>query len=201
MKYTHPYRVGKKQNRAVLDANGLEVVIFPEGNEIFAQEFCQMLNNKSSDKYDTSIMENSQLIKHNNLKSIICAFFDVPETEYEKLQVISEATDGSKISMPASLMASHVGMIGSWAFADREKKQIHVWATEKATPSEAAYIIGHELGHNTGVYEPDDLEEERRADTYGLVARRTLNILIEQGVIVTVASLRLPEIPDGSSLP
>lgn len=31
-KYTSPFRVGVKQNRAVFDANGLELVVFPKGN-------------------------------------------------------------------------------------------------------------------------------------------------------------------------
>ncbi len=49
-KYTPPFRVGKKQNRAVLDSNGLEVVIFPEGNERFAQSFCNHLNKQKSNE-------------------------------------------------------------------------------------------------------------------------------------------------------
>lgn len=43
-KYNKPFRVGKKQKRAVLDANGLEVVIFPKGNEFYAEYFCECLN-------------------------------------------------------------------------------------------------------------------------------------------------------------
>jgi len=40
--------VGKKQNRAVLDANGLEVVVFPVGNEKFAISLCKYLNDQES---------------------------------------------------------------------------------------------------------------------------------------------------------
>jgi hypothetical protein len=39
-----PFRVGKKQKRAVLDAKGLEVVIFREGCEEMAQDYCNFLN-------------------------------------------------------------------------------------------------------------------------------------------------------------
>lgn len=39
-----PYRVGKKQKRAVLDANGKEIVVFPKGLEDFALEYSQHLN-------------------------------------------------------------------------------------------------------------------------------------------------------------
>jgi hypothetical protein len=41
-----PYRVGKKQKRTVLNGKGHEVVVFPKGLEIMAEEFCQFLNNK-----------------------------------------------------------------------------------------------------------------------------------------------------------
>ena len=43
--YTPPFRVGRKQKRAVLDANGLEFKIFPKGMEKQAQNFCDLLNN------------------------------------------------------------------------------------------------------------------------------------------------------------
>lgn len=39
-----PFRLGKKQLRAVLDSMGREVVIFPVGCEYFASEYVRMLN-------------------------------------------------------------------------------------------------------------------------------------------------------------
>lgn len=42
-KYTPPFRVGRKQGRAVLDANGKEVVFFND-SEIQAQKYCDYLN-------------------------------------------------------------------------------------------------------------------------------------------------------------
>lgn len=84
-KYTPPFRVGRKQNRAVLDSNGLEVVIFPEGNERFAQSFCNHLNkvnaiedsNNSTAYYWKLHCKN----KHNSLTRLI---------------EIVESTEGSK---------------------------------------------------------------------------------------------------------
>lgn len=43
-KWKPPFRVGRKQSRAVLDSNGLELVIFPEGAEQYAKRFCEILN-------------------------------------------------------------------------------------------------------------------------------------------------------------
>ena len=44
-KYTAPFRVGKKQGKAVLDANGVEVVIF-SNSKLQAQLYCDYLNEK-----------------------------------------------------------------------------------------------------------------------------------------------------------
>ena len=38
------YRLGKKQKRAVLDSNGIEIVVFPKGKELYASLFVKVLN-------------------------------------------------------------------------------------------------------------------------------------------------------------
>jgi hypothetical protein len=41
-----PFRLGKKQKRAVLDADGHEVVTFPKGREVLAKEYVDIMNKK-----------------------------------------------------------------------------------------------------------------------------------------------------------
>lgn len=41
-----PFRLGKKQSRAVLDADGIEVVLFQKGREVLAKEYVEFLNEK-----------------------------------------------------------------------------------------------------------------------------------------------------------
>ena len=41
-----PFRLGKKQLRAVLDANEKEVVVFPKGCEYMASEYIETMNNE-----------------------------------------------------------------------------------------------------------------------------------------------------------
>lgn len=43
-RFSPPFRVGRKQRRAVLDSKGLEVVIFPTGLECMAELYCLALN-------------------------------------------------------------------------------------------------------------------------------------------------------------
>lgn len=44
--FATPFRIGKKQARAVLDANGKEVVVFPKGREVLAKEYVEFINKK-----------------------------------------------------------------------------------------------------------------------------------------------------------
>ena len=46
--FTPPYRVGKKQNRSVLDSNGNALVVFPTGCEKNAEDYCNYLNSQLS---------------------------------------------------------------------------------------------------------------------------------------------------------
>jgi hypothetical protein len=46
--FTPPFRVGRKQKRAVLDATGKLVVLFPYGAEDYAQDYAEYLNKKTS---------------------------------------------------------------------------------------------------------------------------------------------------------
>lgn len=41
---SYPLRVGRKQGRAILDANGIEVVVVPRGKELLAKKICILLN-------------------------------------------------------------------------------------------------------------------------------------------------------------
>ncbi len=45
-KFFAPFRVGRKNSRAVLDRDGKEVVVFLKGLEYMAQEYCMFLNGK-----------------------------------------------------------------------------------------------------------------------------------------------------------
>lgn len=42
--YKFPFRVGRKQSRAVLDADGIQIVVFNQGYEELAQLTCDLLN-------------------------------------------------------------------------------------------------------------------------------------------------------------
>ena len=46
---SYPLRVGRKQKIAVLDANGIEIVIFQKGQEQLAQLTCDLLNHQNNE--------------------------------------------------------------------------------------------------------------------------------------------------------
>ena len=47
MSFTPPFRLGKNQKRAILDANGKEVIIMPHNSETQAQMYCDYLNGQT----------------------------------------------------------------------------------------------------------------------------------------------------------
>ena len=49
-KFKTPFRLGKKQNRAVLDADGHQVMVFNKGLEYLAEEYVNLINNKYGTK-------------------------------------------------------------------------------------------------------------------------------------------------------
>lgn len=48
--FVPPYRVGRKQGRAVLDSKGKEVVVFSKGLEDLAVEYCNFKNKEKESK-------------------------------------------------------------------------------------------------------------------------------------------------------
>lgn len=59
------YRVGKKQNRAILTEDGNEVVVFPKGKESLAEKVCNLLN---ADLEINKIYSNAVLVVTSDLK-------------------------------------------------------------------------------------------------------------------------------------
>jgi len=48
-KFKAPFRVGRKQKRAIINSQGVEVVIFPAGSEDLAELTCKLLNRNLKD--------------------------------------------------------------------------------------------------------------------------------------------------------
>ena len=87
-KFNPPFRLGKKNNRAVLDSSGKELVIFQKGSENYAKAYVDFLNiydsqiyqaleqlvllKKHKDKFgkDAFYLEKQPLIWENALKII-----------------------------------------------------------------------------------------------------------------------------------
>ena len=60
-----PFRLGKKQQRAVLDANGKELIVFPKGKELYALEYLNFLNSdikKEYEEYEDKIQKQNEIL-------------------------------------------------------------------------------------------------------------------------------------------
>lgn len=87
------YRIGKKQKRAILTANGNEVVVFPKGKEALAEKVCNLLNadlevNKISSNGMLAVsLPSDELIKY--IIPIRDNAFKKADDEYFKGQLIA----------------------------------------------------------------------------------------------------------------
>lgn len=59
--YKFPLRVGRKQGRAMLDADGIEIVIFPKGAETMAKITCEMWNATYTEIMSTLITDENEI--------------------------------------------------------------------------------------------------------------------------------------------
>ena len=87
-----------------------------------------------------------------------------------------ELEDGSDVTDTAFLEA--VVAVGYWGFSDDIDKIVHVWPGNLGSKG-LAMLIGHEIGHLVGIKLEDDSDEEARADLYGLVAQRVVEMVQE----------------------
>jgi len=76
-----------------------------------------------------------------------------------------------------------VRMQRHWAFVrvpnkSKDEAVIHFYAADGVPLTDVAHMLGHELGHISGTILDNDAAEEKRADLYGDVAKRVLELLI-----------------------
>ena len=55
IQYKAPFRIGKKQRRAILDANGKTVVVFRKGDEKLALHFCKLYNTSNESDVESYV--------------------------------------------------------------------------------------------------------------------------------------------------
>jgi len=48
-----PFRLGRNQDRAILDSDGIQVIVFPKGQEKMAADYCSFLNTKNPKQDET----------------------------------------------------------------------------------------------------------------------------------------------------
>lgn len=75
-----------------------------------------------------------------------------------------------------------VKMQRHWAFVrvpskTKDEAVVHFYAANDVPLSHVAHMLGHELGHISGTILDNDAAEEKRADLYGDVAQRVLEML------------------------
>ena len=60
--FTKPFRLGKKQQRAILYSNGKELIVFPKGKELYALEYLNFLNSDIKKEYEEKLQKQKETI-------------------------------------------------------------------------------------------------------------------------------------------
>lgn len=87
--------------------------------------------------------------------------------------------NGQEVSVSQEQVLEGMRAMGCWGWVDTELKVIHAWMAPDADPGLVAHFLAHEIGHVTGHPDPDDLQEEMRAEQFGHVASQALRLLRE----------------------
>lgn len=72
-----------------------------------------------------------------------------------------------------------------WGFIDMHAATIHAWAAPDADPAMILHMLAHEVGHATGSPDPDEVEEEMRAEQFGQVAKLAYAMLVQHSTVST----------------
>lgn len=67
---------------------------------------------------------------------------------------------------------------GAWGFC-HNKKEVHLWIGENATPVQIINVVAHEIGHMIRPWHKNDGMEEVKALKYGDNASESLSILLD----------------------
>lgn len=87
--------------------------------------------------------------------------------------------NGQEVSVSQEQVLEGMRAMGCWGWVDTELKVIHAWMAPDADPGLVAHFLAHEIGHVTGHPDPDDFQEEMRAEQFGHVASQALRLLRE----------------------
>lgn len=101
----------------------------------------------------------------------------IPADEAEEVTFHADTVGGGAITLTKDQLIAAIEEQGMWGFVDTESRTIHAWAHPSADPADILHMLAHEIGHATGEPAADDLEEEKRADTFGVVASDAFRLL------------------------
>ena len=129
----------------------------------------------STNRYNEENINDVKIIRHETIESILIFF--TGEEELENSVVSTETFDNRILDITMQHLTDSIQKMGLCGFALKEEKEIHYWIGESKDRKDLIFFIAHELGHLIGQIEEDDKEEEHRADSYGYVALKAIELV------------------------
>lgn len=124
------------------------------------------------------------IVWHETLESIDRAYW-APVAEAEGIpldELIASDMEGQNekgdiVSITYEQKMEGMRIQGCWGFVDTKTNTIHAWASPDVNQTTLIHMLTHEIGHVTGVAHPDGLQEELRAEQFGLAASQALTLM------------------------
>jgi hypothetical protein len=119
-------------------------------------------------------MKEFKLKSYDTIEGVLLASFQ-QEDESFTMEDLREGTIGGKDQnendVEVSFEKQKEGIIkqGHWGWID-ENNVIHYWIGHDLPLENLIHFFAHEIGHNTGIQDKDDFQEEMRAEGYGQTA-------------------------------
>jgi hypothetical protein len=119
-----------------------------------------------------------QLVTYASARDIVYHFFRFDGEDYDpaEFQGGFEDEHGEAHEMSFDEFVEATEEQDCWAWVDKHARIIHLWPGS-ATDKELLVLLGHELGHVTGMPLEGEMAEEERCDGYGLVAAKTVELV------------------------
>jgi hypothetical protein len=135
------------------------------------------MQKSKSNIFSNDRLSSLKVIKHNTIESLQSVFWETTIDKLKDLQIEADTNNGNVVKMDAATEKSQIENNGYWGFAITDKNEIHYWAKPDVNKADLISFFAHELGHIVGTADKDDWQEELRADSYAVVALKTLEII------------------------
>jgi hypothetical protein len=140
-----------------------------------------------------------RIVWHTTPESVHTAYWQpvleaegIAPDEIASSTIHAESVDGETVELEEGAVLDAMRSQKCWGFFDGEHRVIHAWAAPDADPATVIRLLAHEIGHGTGEQREEDIEEEARAEAFGVVAAQAFSFWQQRAPAPTTEAPQAP---------